>query len=104
VVYQWVQLPTIGRMPVTLTGTNTATPSFIAPKVLFDNTILAFGLGVLDNHGAVSTNPAVEYVMIMHTTHNVPPITSESIVNKPQQQKQLLPPPNIFYFPQQPLR
>ena len=43
VVYQWVQLPTIGGVPVTLTGTNTATPSFIAPKVLFDNTILAFG-------------------------------------------------------------
>ena len=104
VVYQWVQLPTIGGVPVTLTGTNTATPSFIAPKVLFDNTILAFGLRVLDNHGAVSTNPAVEYVMIKHITHNIPPVTSESIVNQPQQQKQLLPPPNIFYFPQQPLR
>ena len=62
--YQGVQMPTTDGVPVTLTGINTASPYFIAPKVPFDKTILAFSLRVLDNHGAVSTNPTVVYVMV----------------------------------------
>ena len=100
--YQWVQLPTIDGVPVTLAGTNTATPYLIAPIVPFDNTILAFSLRVLDNHAAVSTNPAVVYVMVKQITHDVPAITSGNV--KQPQERQQLPPPNTFYFPQQPLR
>ena len=97
--YEWVQLPSIDGVPVTLTGTNTASPSFIAPKVPFDNTILAFSLRVLDNHGAVSTNPAVVYVMVSILPMMLPVITSGNV-----KQQQELHPPNTFYFPQQPLR
>jgi hypothetical protein len=115
ITYQWTQLPTIGAVPVTLMGANTATPYFTAPKALFENTILAFSLRVMDNHGAVSTNPAVVYIMVKHITHNVPAITGGSIINQQQQQLPLpylhgpiihnqLAPPNTFYYPQQPLR
>lgn len=54
--YQWTQLP--NGIPVTLTGANTTTPAFTAPAVPKD-TIFAFNLRVVDNHGAVSTNPAI---------------------------------------------
>jgi len=60
--YQWTQLP-IG-IPVALTGANTATPTFTTPIVPTGNTLLAFSLRVMDNHGTLSTNPAVVYVMI----------------------------------------
>lgn len=56
VAYQWTQLP--NGIPVTLTGANTTTPAFTAPAVPKD-TIFAFNLRVVDNHGAVSTNPAI---------------------------------------------
>jgi hypothetical protein len=61
VAYQWTQLP--NGIPITLAGVNTATPTFTAPLVPTD-TVLAFSLRVVDNHGAVSTNPAVVYVMV----------------------------------------
>jgi hypothetical protein len=62
--YQWTQLAT--GIPVTLTGPNTATPAFTDPVVPTDNTVLAFSLRVIDNHGAVSTNPTVVYIMVKH--------------------------------------
>jgi K319-like protein/Big-like domain-containing protein/NHL repeat-containing protein/6-bladed beta-propeller protein len=64
--YQWTQLPTNGGVPVALIGGDTATPYFIAPKLPYDNAILAFSLRVMDNHGVVSNNPAVVYVMVKH--------------------------------------
>jgi K319-like protein len=67
--YQWSQLP-IG-IPVTLRGANAATPTFTTPAVPVD-TSLAFNLRVMDNHGTVSTNPAVVYVMIKHKPNNGP--------------------------------
>ena len=66
--YQWTQLPT--GIPVALTGANTAPPTFTAPIVPTDNTLLVFSLRVMDNHGTVSTNPAIVYVMIKHNPNN----------------------------------
>jgi hypothetical protein len=54
-------------VPVTLSGANTPTPTFIAPIVPKD-TVLGFSLKVMDDHGSISTNPAVAYIMIKH--HN----------------------------------
>jgi hypothetical protein len=59
--YQWTQLP-IG-VPVTLTGSNTAMPTFTAPAIAAD-TVLEFSLRVIDSHGSVSTNPSTVYVMV----------------------------------------
>jgi hypothetical protein len=66
--YQWTQLTS--GVPVILTGADTATPTLTTPIVPSD-TVLAFSLRVLDNHGAVSTNPAVVYVMVKHNPNNI---------------------------------
>jgi hypothetical protein len=116
VVYKWTQLATTG-VPVVLTGANTTTPTFTTPTVPTD-TVLAFGLRVLDNNGAVSTNPAIVYVMVKHNMSHIPAIISNSINQPQKQQQQQLPlptphspiiptqpaPPNTFYYPQQHLR
>ena len=47
--YQWTQLATTG-VPVLLVGANTASPTFAVPMVPTD-TVLAFSLRVMDNHG-----------------------------------------------------
>jgi len=114
IAYQWTQLTT--GVPVTLTGANTATPTFTTPLVPTD-TGLAFSLRVVDNHGSISTNPAVVYVMVMHNTSNIP--ASSNGINQPQKQQQqqlILPsshspnsptqpaPPNTFDLPQRNLR
>jgi hypothetical protein len=86
VEYQWTQLST--GVPVILTGANTATPTFAVPMVPTD-TVLAFSLRVLDNHGGVSTNPAVVYVMVKHNLNNIGTAggnTPRSTVIQPQQQ------------------
>ena len=54
--------------PVTLSGANAPTPTFIAPIVTSD-TVLGFSLKVMDDHGAIGTNPAVVYVMIKHANN-----------------------------------
>jgi len=64
VAYQWTQLPM--GVPVVLSNANSATPTFTAPTVSKDTTV-AFSLRVMDNHGMVSTNPALVYIMIKHT-------------------------------------
>lgn len=66
--------------PVTLSGANAPTPTFIAPIVTSD-TVLGFSLKVMDDHGAISTNPAVVYVMIKHAnnTHTSTTAPSASI-------------------------
>jgi hypothetical protein len=56
--------------PVTLTGANTATPSFVVPHVLSDSTI-TFNLKVTDNQGANSTNAATTSIIVKHI--NNPP-------------------------------
>jgi K319-like protein len=56
VSYSWVQSP--GSTPVTLTGANTATPSFVAPIVV-NQTPLVFSLTVTDSLGQVSTPSSV---------------------------------------------
>jgi hypothetical protein len=81
--YQWTQLA--GGVPVILTGANTGTPTLTTPIVSSD-TVLAFSLRVMDNHGAVSTNPAVVYVMVKHSTSSIPTVASNSI-NQPQEQQ-----------------
>jgi YVTN family beta-propeller protein len=105
--YQWTQLP--DGIPVTLSGANTATPTFTAP-VVPANMVLAFSLRVTDNYGAVSTNPAVVYVMIKNdpnvvsnkgATGNITPSTTTI---QPQQQQQPIVPNNnasqLRSFPQ----
>jgi hypothetical protein len=84
VAYQWTQLP-IG-IPVLLSGANTPTPTFTAPIINTDNTVLGFSLRVMDNHGVVSANPAIVYVMIKHNP-SIGPTTSPN-ANQPQQQQQ----------------
>jgi len=72
-----------------LLGTNTATPTFTSPVVSTD-TVLGFSLRVMDNHVAISANPAVVYVMVKHNTHT--PLSSGAI-------NQQTPPPNTFFYP-----
>jgi K319-like protein len=92
--YQWTQLP--NGIPVILTGANTATPTFTGPLVPTD-AIFAFSLRVVDNHGAVSTNPAVAYVMVNHHPNVVSHsgatggIIPGSTIVQPQQQQQQQP-------------
>jgi hypothetical protein len=94
VAYQWTQLAT--GVPAILTGANTATPTLTTPIVPSD-TVLAFSLRVLDNHGSISTNTSVVYVTIKHN----PNIIGTSGVNtpgttviQPQQQQQPIVPHN----------
>ena len=68
--YQWVQ--TAGPT-VTLTGANTATPTFNAQSVTKDTT-LTFKLVVTDNNGASSTNIAITNVLVKNV--NIPPIAN----------------------------
>ena len=92
VAYQWTQLAT--GIPVTLAGPNTASPTFIAPAVPTDNTVLAFSLRVMDNHGAVSTNPSIVYIMVKHSPNNIGITggnTPGTTIIQPQQQQQLQP-------------
>jgi YVTN family beta-propeller protein len=89
VAYQWTQLATTG-VPVVLTGANAATPTFTAPIVPSD-TVLAFSLRVLDNHGSISTNPSVVYVSVKHNPNNIGTTggnTPGTTVIQPQQQQQ----------------
>ena len=83
--YQWTQLP--NGIPVTLTGANTTTPAFTAPAVPKD-TIFAFNLRVVDNHGAV-VRLIRPYIMVKNA-HTVPSIPGGS-------------PPHIPVSPNQPL-
>jgi hypothetical protein len=111
VAYQWTQLHT--GVSVTLAGANTATPTFSTPKVTAD-TPLAFSLRVIDNHGNISTNTAIVYVMVRHNNSNIPAVSNSiNSINQPQKQQQplltphspIIPtqpaPPNTFYYPQQ---
>jgi hypothetical protein len=89
--YQWTQLATIG-VPVILTGADTATPTLITPTVPSD-TVLAFSLRIMDNHGAISSNPSIVYLMVKHhvaggTTSSTP--TTGFHINQQQQ-----PPPQL---------
>ena len=72
--YNWVQ--TAGSPTVTLSGVNTATPSFTAPSVNTD-TSLAFKLTVTDNEGLSSTNNATTTVLVKNI--NNPPIANAGI-------------------------
>jgi hypothetical protein len=97
--YQWTQLA--GGVPVILTGANTATPTLTTPIVPSD-TVLAFSLRVMDNHGALSTNPAVVYVMVKHNPNNVGTTggnTPGTTVIQPPQQQQSIAPNNIEISP-----
>jgi len=107
--YQWTQLP--NGIPVTLITVNTATPIFTSPVVHID-TVLGFSLRVMDNHGAISTNPAIVYVMVKHNPNIGPTISSSNTpgpsANQPQQQTAQFAPnqvisPNIFHYPTQPI-
>jgi hypothetical protein len=89
-------------VPVTLAGVNTPTPTFTAPIVPTD-TVLGFSLRVMDNHGSISTNTAIAYVMVKHNI-KIPAISSNSI-NQPQKQQQQplpLPTPHSPIIPTQP--
>jgi hypothetical protein len=118
IAYQWTQIlpasPTTAPTPpgvsqqqppsiaVILQGANTATPTFIAPILPYD-TILAFSLRVMDSDGgAVSSNPAIVYIMAKHNNpiNNSPLIGGSSntlgniIINPQHQQQQPLVPNN----------
>jgi hypothetical protein len=68
VAYSWTQVPSNGGVPVTLIGANTANPTFTAPLLPNDNTAtLIFNLRVMDSDGgAVSSNPALVYIILKH--------------------------------------
>jgi hypothetical protein len=68
--YSWTQLPSAAGVPVTLSGSNTATPTFRATLLPNENTAtLIFSLRVMDSDGgAVSTNPALVYVFVKHNS------------------------------------
>jgi hypothetical protein len=66
--YEWKQLPTRDSIPVLLSGANTSTPTFTVPVMPADNVILAFSLRVMNSHGIVSTNPAIAYVLVKHSS------------------------------------
>jgi hypothetical protein len=66
--YEWKQLPTRDSIPVFLSGANTATPTFTVPVLPADNVILAFSLRVMNSHSIVSTNPAIAYVLVKHSS------------------------------------
>ena len=100
--YQWtqVQIPitsttTIQSPVVMLQGSNTATPTFVAPVLPYD-TMLAFSLKAMDSDGgSVSSNPAIVYVMIKHNPNNVGTTggnTPGTIIIQPQQQQQPISP------------
>jgi hypothetical protein len=74
-------------VPVTLVGANTATPTFTATIIPTDNTVLGFSLRVMDNHGVVSNNLAIVYIMVKHNNPNIGPTTNHN-ANQPQQQQQ----------------
>ncbi len=104
VAYQWTQLAT--GVPVILTGANTATPTLTTPIVPSD-TVLAFSLRIMDNQGAISSNPSIVYVMVKHhiaggTAGSVP--TTGLGANQQQQQPlpSHLPQPSIITIPSQP--
>ena len=73
--YQWVQ--TAGPA-VTLTGANTATPTFTAPPVKTDTT-LTFKLTVTDSDGGAS-NSASTNVLVKHV--NIPPTALITLANQ----------------------
>jgi hypothetical protein len=76
IAYQWTQIPNNGAVPVTLLGSNTATPIFRAPVVQTD-TILMFSLRVVDSDGGtISTNPAIAYVLVRHGFNTAIPNTA----------------------------
>jgi hypothetical protein len=60
VAYSWIQ--TAG-VPVTLSSSDTATPTFTAPIVATD-TVLAFNLKVMNDKGIVSNNTAIVYITV----------------------------------------
>jgi hypothetical protein len=115
--YQWIQIPLTysgAQTPavITLQGANTPTPTFVAPILPYD-TILAFGLRVVDNDGgAVSSNPAIVYVYVKHNpipNNNNPSIGGGSggnvpgtIINPQQQQQPLVPNNNNNFVPAAP--
>jgi len=70
VSYSWVQTP---GTPVSLTGSNTARPTFIAPTVMTD-TVLGFSLTVRDSTDLVSTHPVTVFVTVKGTNMNQPPV------------------------------
>jgi PKD domain len=58
--YRWQQIG--GSRIVSLTGANTATPTFIAPSVIFD-TVLTFQLTVTDSDGGASASSVVNVLV-----------------------------------------
>ena len=73
-----------------------STATLTIPAVPTD-TVLAFSLRVLDNHGAVNTNPAVVYIMVKHNPNNIGAIggnTPGITVVQPQQQQHPIVPNN----------
>ena len=68
VTYSWTQ---IEGPAVTLTGANTAFPTFTAPSNIPPGTELKFALTVKDDKGS-SSNPAIAIITLMHINH--PPI------------------------------
>ena len=93
--YQWTQLQ-VG-VPVVLSNANTATPTFMAP-IVSKNTMLAFSLQVMDNHGMVSTNPAVVYIMVKHNQQQGQQL-QQQYHSQQQQQSPLQPAPSFFITP-----
>ena len=70
--YRWQQIS--GTPVVTLSGANTATPTFIAPSILADTT-LTFLLSVTDSDGGGSSSDTVN-VLVQRSSLSNPPIAN----------------------------
>jgi hypothetical protein len=95
VAYQWTQLHT--GILVTFVGANTAAPTLIIPTLPSD-TVVAFSLRVMDNHGSISTNTAIVYVKVKQITSNLPAVSSNNFF----QPRQPIPAPHFPFTPNQP--
>jgi PKD domain len=67
--YRWQQI--LGSPVVTLSGANTATPTFIAPTTLTDTT-LTFQLTVTDSDGGASSSNTVNVLIQRNNTNQAP--------------------------------
>jgi hypothetical protein len=87
VAYSWTQVPNSGGVPVTLIGANTASPTFRAPLLPNENTVmLVFSLRVMESDGgAVSSNPATVYVFVKNNIATSPASVAGSTIVAPAQ-------------------
>ena len=64
IAYWWQPTSNDGQTPILLSGYNTATPTFVAPLVPYNDLVLEFTLHVTDRYGTTSQTPSIVYVHV----------------------------------------